>query len=251
MENQETKQNLLKEAFQCLGVTLSERQTQAFLRYYELLTEKNQVMNLTAITEYDEVVVKHFADSVALFSPLFTEKLKALGIPQNPSLIDVGTGAGFPGLPLAIVNPETKVVLLDALRKRIDFLEEVVAELELSNATAIHARAEDGVKLTDFREFFDLAVSRAVSDLSILSEYCLPYVRVGGIFAAYKSAESDEEIQKAEKAIEILGGEIAETVDFSLPVTSAPRRIVLIKKVRETPEKYPRKAGKPAKSPLK
>ena len=143
------------------------------------------------------------------------------------------------------------MVLLDALRKRIDFLEEVVAELELSNATAIHARAEDGVKLTDFREFFDLAVSRAVSDLSILSEYCLPYVRVGGIFAAYKSAESDEEIQKAEKAIEILGGEIAETVDFSLPVTSAPRRIVLIKKVRETPEKYPRKAGKPAKSPLK
>ncbi len=254
MTIEETKQNFLEEVFQSLGIPLSGQKTGAFLRYFELLTEKNRVMNLTAITEFDAIVVKHFADSAALFSPLFTEKLLVLGIPQNPTLIDVGTGAGFPGLPLAIVNPEAKVILLDALRKRIDFLSEVTAALGLRNTEAVHARAEDGVKLASsvgsFRESFDLAVSRAVSELSILSEYCLPYVRVGGVFAAYKSTDTDEEIRRAEKAIEILGGEIAETLDFALPVTKDPRRIVLIRKVRETPEKYPRKAGKPEKKPL-
>lgn len=260
MTNDETKQNFLKEVFLGLDISLSGQKTRAFLRYFELLEEKNKVMNLTAITEYDEVVVKHFADSAALFSPLFMEKLSALGVPQNPTLIDVGTGAGFPGLPLTIVNPEAKVYLLDALQKRIDFLSDVIAVLDLKNAFTAHGRAEEGVRfnmpgefgLTGIlRESFDIAVSRAVSDLSILSEYCLPYVRTGGVFAAYKSAESDAEIERAEKAIEILGGEIAETVDFTLPVTNDPRRIVLIKKVRETPEKYPRKAGKPEKSPLK
>ncbi len=269
MINEETKQNLLEEGFQSLGIPLSEQKTRAFLRYFELLTEINRVMNLTAITEYDEVVIKHFADSAALFSPLFTEKLSVLGIPQNPTLIDVGTGAGFPGLPLAIVNPEAKVYLLDALQKRIDFLSDVIAVLDLENAFAAHGRAEEGVRFDvpglfrdsessgsressgkPLRGFFDLAVSRAVSDLSILSEYCLPYVRVGGVFAAYKSTESDSEIQRAEKAIEILGGEISETVDFTLPVTNDPRRIVLIQKVQKTPEKYPRKAGKPEKKPL-
>ncbi len=238
----------LKEAFSELGIRLTDPQVSAFLRYYELLTEKNKVMNLTAITEYEEVVVKHFADSAVLFSPLFSEKLEALGIPEAPSLIDVGTGAGFPGLPLAVVKPAAKAYLLDALQKRVDFLEEVIRMLDLPNVFAAHGRAEEvGTR----RESFDLAVSRAVSDLSVLSEYCLPYVRVGGVFAAYKSSDSDEEIHRAERAIKILGGEIAETVDFTLPVTNDPRRMVLIRKIRETPGKYPRKAGKPAKSPLK
>ncbi|MBR6322033.1 MAG: 16S rRNA (guanine(527)-N(7))-methyltransferase RsmG [Lachnospiraceae bacterium] len=262
------KQDYLQEVFQSLGISLTGRQAGDFLRFYELLAEKNKVMNLTAITEFDEAAVKHFADSAVLFSPLFRGKLSALGISENPTVIDVGTGAGFPGLPLAIVNPEAKVYLLDALQKRIDFLSDVIGALGLKNVFAAHGRAEEGVRfdlpemfirtgiLSDedavgaCRGFFDLAVSRAVSDLAVLSEYCLPYVRVGGVFAAYKSAASDDEIRRAEKAIEILGGEIAEEADFTLPVTNDPRRIVLIKKGRETPGKYPRKAGKPEKKPL-
>ena len=268
MENRK----FLTDAFLSLGIGLEDRQAEAFFRYYELLAEKNRVMNLTAITEYKEVVIKHFADSAILFSPLFLKKLSKLGISAQPSLIDVGTGAGFPGLPLAIVNPSAKVYLLDALQKRVDFLEEVTVTLDLPNVFAAHGRAEEGVGFNlpeifaalekpaknipgagsaVLRESFDLAVSRAVSDLSVLSEYCLPYVRVGGVFASYKSADSDDEIRRAERAIEILGGEISEAVDFTLPETHDPRRIVLIRKVSETPGKYPRKSGKPAKSPLK
>ena len=244
----ELKKNYLQQVFLEAGMPLTDRQASAFLRYYEMLVETNRVMNLTAITEFEEVAVKHFADSCMLYSPRIREMLSALGIPEEPSVIDVGTGAGFPGLPLAILCPGAKVYLLDALRKRIDFLRDVVSTLDLSNVRMEHGRAEEGMKL---RESFDLTVSRAVSDLSVLSEYCLPYTRVGGVFAAYKSADSDEELDRAGNAIRILGGEVGEVCDFTLPASGEPRRIILIRKVRETPGKYPRKAGKPAKSPLK
>ena len=254
----ETEQvRFLTDCFSSIGLPLSERQKKQLLGYDERLVEKNRVMNLTAITEYEDVVIKHFADSAVLFSEKYRETLKSLGLPENPSIIDVGTGAGFPGLVLAIMKPQAKVYLLDALRKRIDFLSELSEELELQNTVVAHGRAEEAVKFSwpwsengCLREQFDLAVSRAVSDLSVLAEYCLPYVRVGGLFAAYKSGSPDEEISRAGNALDILGGEIAEILRFELPVSKDPRSIILIKKVRETPEKYPRKAGKPEKKPL-
>lgn len=224
------------------GVALSERQIEQFLRYYELLVEWNQVMNLTAITEYDEVMKKHFLDSVSL--------IKAYDLSREVSVIDVGTGAGFPGLALKIAFPNLQMTLLDSLNKRIQFLDNVIKELGLTGVETIHGRAEDYAKKGKLREQFDLCVSRAVANLSTLSEYCLPFVKVGGQFISYKSEKIAEEMETASKAIALLGGEVKAQVEFQLPDSDIYRNLFVIEKVKETPGKYPRKAGMPAKEPL-
>lgn len=225
-----------------LGITLTPVQKQQFDKFYELLVEWNKIMNLTGITEYEEVNEKHFVDSVSV--------VKAIDMNKVETVIDIGTGAGFPGIPLKIAFPHLKVVLLDSLNKRINFLNAVISELGLTDINTIHGRAEDYAKQADYREKFDLCVSRAVANLSTLSEYCLPYVCVGGMFAPYKSGEIDEEVQQSKKAIHILGGKLEEVIKFQLPGTEIGRSFVKIKKVQNTTKKYPRKAGLPAKEPL-
>ena len=225
-----------------LGVTLSDEQIQQFLKYYEMLVEWNDVMNLTAITEYDEVMKKHFVDSISL--------CKAYDVTQNKTVIDVGTGAGFPGLALKIAFPDLQVTLLDSLNKRINFLNEVIAVLGLTGVETIHGRAEDFAKPGKCREKYDLCVSRAVSNLATLSEYCLPYVKTGGTFISYKSGTVQEEAEEAEKAINILGGQVKDITYFKLPDSEIDRSLVIINKKKSTPGKYPRKAGTPLKEPL-
>ena len=225
-----------------LGITLTDKQKQQFDKFYELLVEWNKVMNLTGITEYEEVNEKHFVDSLSI--------VKALDMKSVKSVIDVGTGAGFPGIPLKIAFPHLKVVLLDSLNKRINFLNTVIAELGLTDIKTIHGRAEDYAKQTEYREKFDLCVSRAVANLSTLSEYCLPYVSADGLFVPYKSGEIDEELENSKKAVKILGGKIENVVKFQLPGTEIGRSFVKIRKISNTNKKYPRKAGLPAKEPL-
>lgn len=220
------------------GFTLTTEQENAFQTYYERLVEKNQVMNLTAITDYEEVLVKHFEDSLMLLR--YDRDFE--------TLIDVGTGAGFPGLPLAIMKPDAKVLLLDSLQKRIGFLGEVIAGIGLKNTMTEHNRAEDGAKA--HREAFDRAVSRAVANLSTLSEYCLPFVKVGGYFIAYKSGNVEAEVKDAANAVRILGGTVERIETYSLS-NGDPRSLVFIRKIAPTPKKYPRKAGTPQKTPLK
>lgn len=224
------------------GIHLSDVQTEQFLVYYEMLTEWNQMMNLTAITEYENVMKKHFVDSISL--------VKAIDLSEDLSLIDVGTGAGFPGLALKIAFPNLKVTLLDSLNKRIQFLDAVIDKLELNDIETIHGRAEDFAKQEKLREKYDLCVSRAVANLSTLSEYCLPFVKVNGLFISYKSEKIVEELAAAGNAISILGGHVDEQVDFILPNSDVYRNLVVIKKLNETPEKYPRKSGLPSKAPL-
>ena len=231
--------NQLKE----LNIELSDLQLEQFYKYYELLIEWNKVMNLTGITDIDEVYEKHFLDSLAV--------VKAIDLKKVNWMIDIGTGAGFPGIPLKIVFPHLKVVLLDSLKKRINFLDAVVNELGLINVTTIHGRAEDYAKDIKYREKFDLCVSRAVSNLSTLSEYCLPYVRLGGVFISYKSGIIEGEVEESKKAIKILGGRINDIIKLQLPETEINRSFVKIKKKESTGKKYPRKAGMPAKEPLK
>lgn len=226
-----------------LHIVLSDVQVEQFLLYYEMLVEKNKVMNLTAITEFDEVMKKHFIDSLSL--------VKAFDLQGTLSVIDIGTGAGFPGIPLKIAFPELKVTLMDSLNKRVDFLNDIINALELKEIEAIHGRAEDFAKPDLLREKFDLCVSRAVANLSTLSEYCLPYVKQGGRFISYKSEKVSEEMKDAEYAIHILGGEIEEQIAFYLPDSEFYRNLFVVKKCHETPVKYPRKAGTAAKKPLK
>ena len=225
-----------------LQIELSDNQIQQFIRYYEMLVEKNKVMNLTAITEFDEVIEKHFLDSLAC--------VKAVDIKKVKRMMDVGTGAGFPGVPLKIAFPHLEACLLDSLKKRVNFLEETFDLLKLTDITAVHGRAEEYAKNKAYRESFDLCVSRAVSNLATLSEYCLPYVKVGGSFISYKSGTVQEEAEQAEKAVKILGGKIRDVVYFSLPDSEIQRSLVVIEKVKSTPGKYPRKAGTPLKEPL-
>lgn len=225
-----------------IGVSLTEEQLNQFIKYYELLVEWNSFMNLTAITEFDEVVTKHFVDSISL--------IKAVDLNKPLSVIDIGTGAGFPGIPLKIAFPELKITLLDSLNKRIKFLDEVISQLGLKEIEAIHGRAEDAAKSEDLREKFDLCVSRAVANLSTLSEYCLPFVKVGGIFVSYKSEKITEEMKMAEKAISVLGGEYLNQVEFTLPDSDIYRNLFMIEKKKVSPKKYPRKAGLPSKEPI-
>ncbi len=225
------------------GINLSENQIEQFLTYYEMLVEWNEFMNLTAITEYDEVMKKHFIDSVSL--------IKAYDVSKKVSVIDIGTGAGFPGLALKIAYPNLKVTLLDSLNKRIKFLDEVIMKLGLTDIDTIHGRAEDFAKPEKLREKYDLCVSRAVANMSTLSEFCLPFVKVGGKFISYKSEKIIEEMETAGKAISILGGKVESQVEFTLPDSDIYRNLFIIKKVKNTPGKYPRKAGLPAKEPLK
>ena len=225
-----------------LGIVLSDKQKEQFDKYYELLVEWNKVMNLTGITEYEEVNEKHFVDSLSL--------VKAIDLFNVENIIDIGTGAGFPGIPLKIAFPHLKVTLLDSLNKRIKFLDTVIAELDLKDIKTIHGRAEDYAKQADYREQYDLCVSRAVANLSTLSEYCLPYVKKGGIFVPYKSGEIDNELLQSKKAIHILGGKIDNVVKFQLPESEIGRSFVVINKYQNTAKKYPRKAGLPAKEPL-
>lgn len=227
-----------------LGITLSEKQLEQFYKYYELLIEWNKVMNLTAITELDEVISKHFIDSLSLIRAV--KDLSGL----DSSVIDVGTGAGFPGIPLKIAFPELKLTLLDSLNKRIKFLNEVIEKLDLDKIETIHGRAEDYGRDVKYREQFDFCVSRAVANAATLSEYCLPFVRVGGCFVPYKSGKIDEELETGRKAIRALGGDIQEIVRFELAGAEADRALVVIKKVEKTGKRYPRKAGVPSKEPI-
>lgn len=229
-----------------IHVELDKEQLEQLDKYYDILVEWNSFMNLTGITEYEEVLVKHFLDSLAIGK--YSEKtgLTKSGV----SIIDVGTGAGFPGIPLKIAYPYAKVVLLDSLNKRVNFLNEVINQLDLKNITAVHARAEEGARNLKYREQFDISVSRAVANLSTLVEYCLPFVKKGGYFVAYKSGEIDSEAQNAKKAISVLGGELKEIYKMTLPGTDIERSFVLIQKTAVTAKKYPRKAGLPGKEPI-
>lgn len=227
-----------------INLSLTQQQMDQFYQYYELLVEWNKVMNLTTIIEMEDVITKHFIDSISLI------KINDTFGSTPSTIIDVGTGAGFPGIPLKIVFPELNITLLDSLNKRVKFLNEVVAQLQLKNITAIHGRAEDYGKDKKYREQFDYCVSRAVANISTLSEYCVPFIKVGGSFISYKSGKIDEELESGKKAISTLGAKLEDIVKFQLPGTDAERSFVVIKKINKTPGKYPRKAGLPGKEPL-
>lgn len=231
-----------KNGLQQLHIALSEKQMEQFLQYYELLVEKNKVMNLTAITEFDEVVEKHFLDSVSL--------TKQLDLHQSLKVLDLGTGAGFPGIPLKIVFPELEITLMDSLNKRVLFLQDVISSLQLQNIEAVHGRAEEAARNKKYRESFDLCVSRAVANISTLSEYCLPFVKIGGSFISYKSSTIEDELEDGKKGIAILGGKVKDVYKFTLPDSELQRSFVIIEKEKKTPKAYPRKAGTPSKEPL-
>lgn len=226
-----------------LNISLSEYQAEQFICYFDLLIQWNKVMNLTGITEYKEVVQKHFIDSLSIVKAFDQEYFH-----EGTSMIDIGTGAGFPGIPLKIAFPNLKITLLDSLNKRINFLNEVISSLSLDNIEAVHGRAEDFSKQPEYREKFNFAVSRAVSNLSTLSEYCLPFVKVDGYFISYKSEKADEELKMADNAIVTLGGKFEDKKDFDLYGNF--RNLIIIKKVNSTPSKFPRKPGLALKKPL-
>lgn len=230
------------------GIALSEKQLAQFMNYYELLVEWNSFMNLTAITEFDEVIVKHFLDSITLG---FAFGKTGIPFTGKEKVIDIGTGAGFPGIPLKIVYPDMQITLLDSLNKRIKFLDAVIEKLGLCGIEAIHGRAEDFSRPGQLREQYDLCVSRAVANLATLSEYCLPYVKEGGYFVPYKSEKTQDEVQDAGNALNILGGEITNQVEYNLADTDIYRNLIFIRKHKKTPAKYPRKSGLPAKEPLR
>ena len=234
--------NRLRDKLAKINMDISDSQLEQFKIYYDMLIDKNKVMNLTAITDLDQVIDKHFVDSVMLG--------KNYDLSGNISLIDVGTGAGFPGIPLKIMYPELRVTLLDSLNKRVLFLQEVIDTLELSDIEAVHYRAEEGARDARYREHFDVCVSRAVANLSALSEYCIPYVKPGGYFISYKSGEVEEEIVNAKNAIHLLGGKYDRCEKMSIPDTDIARSFVYIKKGKNTPKTYPRKPGTATKSPL-
>ena len=233
-------EQILKDGFAQLGLPLDERGLERFRSYYHMLDETNKYMNLTAITGEADTARLHFLDCAALLT-----RLQLAG----KTVVDVGSGAGFPGIPLAIACPDIKhMVLLDSLNKRVTFLQDCCTKLELSNTEAIHARAEEAA--AEYREQFDVAVSRAVARLSVLCELTLPFVRVGGCLAAMKGPKGTEELAEAEKAIDILGGELDEAAEYAVPGTDLQHSLVIVKKVRPTPKKYPRRFAMIKKSPL-
>lgn len=232
-----------KKCLEELNITLNQTQLNQFLIYYEMLIDKNKQMNLTAITEFDEVISKHFVDSLTC--------VKVIDLMNVDNLIDIGTGAGFPGIPIKIAFPHLNITLLDSLNKRVGFLNEVIEELKLDNSLAVHGRAEDYAQNTQFREKYDLCVSRAVANYSTLLEYCLPFIKVDGLFISYKSANIEEEINESDNALNILGGLRSDTIKFDLPYSDIGRTFLVARKIKTTPIKYPRKAGLPSKNPIK
>lgn len=224
------------------NISYTDRMIEQFNLYYDILIQWNKFMNLTGITEYYDVTVKHFIDSLSI--------VKIIDMTNVTSLIDVGTGAGFPGVPIKIIFPHIKICLLDSLNKRVKFLNEIISKLDLDNISALHGRAEEIAKRGEYREKYDLCVSRAVANLSSLSEYCLPFVKKGGQFISYKSSDIDKELLSSKHAISVLRGEIEDIIKFKLPNTDIDRSLILINKVNETNRKYPRKAGMPTKEPL-
>lgn len=232
---------IIKSATADFKVQLNDTQLNQLERYFELLVEWNEKINLTAITDVEGVAVKHFADSLTFFN--------CVEVPENSSLIDVGTGAGFPGIVLKIARPDIRLTLLDSLNKRLKFLDIVLTELCI-DAELIHSRAEDGGQDIDLRESFDFVVSRAVAQLNVLSEYCLPYARLSGSFVALKGPDADNEIITARRALQCLGGKVKRSHKFSLPMDGGDRTIIEIEKVAPTPDKYPRNSGKIKSNPL-
>lgn len=239
MEEKEFKEELLKRAKQ-FQRSLSEKEQNQFYQYMQLLLMWNEKMNLTAITEPKEILIKHFIDSMSI-SPY---------IEENTKVLDVGTGAGFPGIPLKIVLSQNDFTLLDSLNKRINFLNEVIRNLKLEKIETVHGRAEEFCKIAKRREGYDIVTSRAVAKLNTLLEYMLPFVKIGGKCICMKSLEIEEELNNANRAIEILGGEVEKVETITLENTDITRKIVIIKKIKETPKKYPRKAGMPSKEPI-
>lgn len=225
-----------------MDIDLSPEMLDQFYDYYLLLIEKNKVMNLTAITEEFDVITKHFVDSIAV--------LKYISLHPGCSFIDIGTGAGFPGMPIKIACPDCQVLLLDSLRKRVDFLNDTISKLGLENITAIHGRAEELARNEIYREKFDFAVSRAVARLNILAEYSVPFVKNGGYFVSYKSIKSEEEVDEAKHAIKVLGCELAKVQSVTIPELDADRNLVMLKKIKFLSSIYPRLSGKIKKEPL-
>ena len=232
----------LKDGALSYGIELSPQQISDFMAYMALLREWNEKINLTAIIEPEEIITKHFLDSMSVYATGYVQ--------ENTSVIDVGTGAGFPGLVMKIAKPEIKLTLLDSLAKRLNFLQTVCNEANIDDVNFVHARAEDGGQNPEYREKYDVAVARAVANMSTLSEYLLPFVKVGGYFIAMKGPLADEELEKAKKAIAILGGEIEKVEEVQVPFTDLRHRIVIVKKIKSCPKEYPRKAGTPSKKPL-
>ncbi|MBZ4646147.1 MAG: rRNA (guanine527-N7)-methyltransferase [Petroclostridium sp.] len=233
---------ILKEGARQFNIDLSSEQIDKFMVYKKLLLEWNEKINLTAIEDEGEVIIKHFLDSI---SCLLTDKFT-----NHCTVIDVGTGAGFPGLPIKIVRQDISITLLDSLNKRINFLNEVINKLYLPAVETLHGRAED-IGNNKYREKFDISISRAVANLSVLAEYCLPLVKIGGYFISMKGPDVKEELEQANKAIDILGGELSDVKLVRLPFTEINHSLVIVKKIRQCPTKYPRKAGKPAKEPIR
>lgn len=233
------------EELELLSVKLEEKQIEQFFQYFELLVQWNKVMNLTAITEMPEVISKHFVDSLSVIKAVDDIEKKEYKI------IDVGTGAGFPGIPLKIAFPQLRITLMDSLNKRVKFLNEVIEKLGLNDIHAVHDRAEDLGKNAEYREQYDLCVSRAVANLATLSEYCMPFVKVGGWFIPYKSGKIEEELEAAKHAVFLLGGKVDHVEAFLLPGTDAERSLIKVAKVSSTSKKYPRKAGMPSKEPMR
>ena len=238
---------MFKNMLSKINIQLDDKQYKQFDRFYEMLVEWNKVMNLTGITEYEEVIVKHFVDSLAVNVVPEVHELLMGGC----ECVDVGTGAGFPGIPLKIAFPQIQIDLLDSLMKRLKFLDAVIDENGLAQVRTIHSRAEEAAQKADYRQKYDLCVSRAVANLSSLSEYCLPYVKINGLFVAMKSGEIEEELEESQNAVKILGGSIVRVDKMVLPDSDISRSFVIIKKVKDTPKKYPRKAGMPTKEPIK
>ena len=234
---------IFSQGLEFLDLELSSSVRNAFFIFYQLLIEKNKVMNLTAITDLSQVIYKHFIDSLSLV------KLGTWILPDQAQVLDLGTGAGFPGIPLAPVFPQVEFTLVDSLQKRIHFIEESVEKLEIKNIRCCHGRAEDLGREKNYRESFDLCLSRAVANLSTLSEYCLPFVKIGGDFISFKALTASQELEDAKKAMDLLGGSFFRKEDFMLPEGSE-RSLIQIKKIQNTPGRYPRKAGVPSKSPL-